>query len=264
MLGAAQACTLQPAGAGVTINQFHRGPAITVAAFQHQHLTVRSFRLYPSRGAGSGWRGTSSPHGHYKPARCRGAPAAGREGEEDGAVLAAAAHTFSLLGSSSFKCTINAEQILGPSAIWLSTSLPKLVFLTKPAQSRLRRRSSSALGWALGRIGLRGLSTTQLFHQMWGNRPKQIHALAVVHPQHPPAQRLPGKVSPRKGTPRTAASGEQLYQDKKSPGCPRSWQHAASTAGWLVVSTKSDDGFCFFGEGEGRRFNFRVLFSVLI
>lgn len=186
--------------------------------------------------------------------------ATSQQGEECGALLlAAAAHTFTVLDFSSFKCTINAKQILGPSAVWLSTRLPKLVFLTKSVQSHLQRRSSSALGWALGRTGLRGLSTTRLFHQMWSNRPKQIHTLAVVHPQHPLAQWLLGKV-----TPRTAASGEQLHWDKRSPGCPRTRQHAASTGGWLCVSTKSGDGFCFFGEGEGRRFDFRVLFPVLI
>lgn len=46
---------------------------------------------------------------------------------------------------SSLTQTIRAKKTLGPSAIWLSTRLPELVFLTKTVQSSLRRTSSSAL-----------------------------------------------------------------------------------------------------------------------
>lgn len=101
-----------------------------------------------------------------------------------------------------------SHRTLGPPAVWLSTPLSQLVFLTKPVQSSLRRTASSALGWALGRTGLRGLGTTQFFHQMRSDGPEQTHAPAVEHPQG-----LPGRV-----TPSAAASGEPLRGDKRMPG----------------------------------------------
>jgi len=67
--------------------------------------------------------------------------------------------------------------------------------------------------------------------------------------------RSPGRWPPGPLLAGAAASG---------PGCPWAWQRAANAAWWLLVCTKSDDGFCFFGGRERRRFDFRVLFSVLI
>lgn len=136
----------------------------------------------------------------------------------------------------------------GPSAAWLSPGLPKSVFVAKPAQSRpWESKLCSRAG-----TGLRGLSATRLFHQMWSNRPNPTQpnprscgrapsAPTGVVPPRPPGEVTPG--------PPPAGSG--------CVGTRGAW--GAHGAGGVLRAPRGGGlppqsltmGFAFLGRGKG-------------
>lgn len=117
---------------------------VAVAAFQHQRLKILSFHLHSSRVEGCGGAGDEELlAASLAELPSTAAPALGCR-EERCSLGSSCMHVAALVFSS-FIQTIRAKKTLGPSAIWLGTRPPELVFFTKPVQSSLQRTSSSAL-----------------------------------------------------------------------------------------------------------------------